>query len=82
MSKEIEQTRSQIVQLIKQECVYLEDKLITRPGVKLKIAQSVKVEFPKAKEKKEKAEKAPERPPTLPPKEKKIKIYETIQVSE
>ena len=39
-------------------------------------------EKPKAKEKKEKAEKAPERPPTLPPKEKKIKIYETIQVSE
>ncbi|QER42050.1 translation initiation factor IF-2 [Thermodesulfobacterium sp. TA1] len=31
---------------------------------------------------KEKKEKTSERPPTLPPKEKKIKIYETIQVSE
>jgi len=33
-------------------------------------------------EKKEVKEKAPERPPTLPPKQKKLKIYETIQVSE
>jgi len=36
----------------------------------------------KPKKIKEKVEKVPERPPTLPPKEKKIKIYETIQVSE
>ncbi len=34
------------------------------------------------KEKPEKEEKASERPPTLPPKERKIKIYETIQVME
>ncbi len=32
--------------------------------------------------KKEKPEKTTEKPPTLPPKEKKIKIYETIQVME
>lgn len=36
----------------------------------------------KVKKTKEKPEKVPERPPTLPPKERKIKIYETIQVSE
>ncbi|MDW8135998.1 MAG: translation initiation factor IF-2 [Thermodesulfobacterium sp.] len=31
---------------------------------------------------KEKLEKVPERPPTLPPKERKVKVYETIQVGE
>jgi len=36
----------------------------------------------KQKKVKEKVEKKSERPPTLPPKERKIKIYETIQVSE
>ena len=36
---------------------------------------------PKAEEKEEKKE-APERPPTLPRKEKKIKVYESIQVGE
>ncbi|MCD6433889.1 MAG: RluA family pseudouridine synthase [Sulfurimonas sp.] len=45
----IGQTRSQIVQLIKHECVYVEDKKVTRPGVKLKIGQTIKVEFPPAK---------------------------------
>ncbi len=52
LASEIGQTRSQIAQLIKQGCVYLEDKLITRPGVKLKPAQSVRVEFPEAKKEK------------------------------
>ena len=50
LSSEIGQTRSQISQLIKQECVYVEDKLISRPGVKLKADQNVRVEFPEAKE--------------------------------
>jgi len=49
LAHEIGQTRSQIAHLIKQKCVYVEDKLVTRPGVKLKIEQSVKVEFPEAK---------------------------------
>ena len=46
LASEIGQTRSQIAQLIKQECVYLDDKLITRPGVKLKPTESILVEFP------------------------------------
>ena len=49
LASKIGQTRSQIAQLIKQECVYLDDKLITKPGVKLKPEQKVRVEFPKAK---------------------------------
>jgi len=49
LSSQIGQTRSQIAQLIKQECVYIEDKLVTRPGVKLKLEQKVCVEFPEAK---------------------------------
>ena len=49
LASEIGQTRSQIAQLIKQECVYIQDKLVTRPGVKLKPEQNVRVEFPHAK---------------------------------
>ena len=52
LASEIGQTRSQIAQMIKQECVYLDNKLITRPGVKLKPSQSIRVEFPQAKEEK------------------------------
>ncbi|MEA2091878.1 MAG: S4 domain-containing protein, partial [Campylobacterota bacterium] len=50
LASQIGQTRSQIVSLIKQKCVFVEEKLVTRPGVKLKADQSVKVEFPEAKE--------------------------------
>ena len=50
LASQIGQTRSQIAQLIKQECVYVEDKKVTRPGVKLKAGQNIKVEFPEAKE--------------------------------
>ena len=46
LTLQIEQTRSQIAQLIKQECVYVDDKLVSRPGVKLKVDQKVRVEFP------------------------------------
>ena len=49
LSSKIGQTRSQIAQLIKQECVYVDDKLVSRPGVKLKPNQTVRVEFPDAK---------------------------------
>ncbi|MDQ7044758.1 MAG: RluA family pseudouridine synthase [Sulfurimonas sp.] len=52
LSAEIGQTRSQIANLIKQGCVFIEDKKVTRPGVKLKIDQRIKVEFPEAKEEK------------------------------
>jgi len=52
LAAQIGQTRSQISQLIKQECVYVEDKLVSRPGVKLKLDQKVRVEFPEAKEEK------------------------------
>ena len=49
LATQIGQTRSQIAQLIKQDCVYVDEKKVTRPGVKLKIDQVIKVEFPEAK---------------------------------
>jgi 23S rRNA pseudouridine1911/1915/1917 synthase len=52
LSTQIGQTRSQIAHLIKQGCVYIEDKQVKRPGVKLKLEQNVKVEFPEAKKEK------------------------------
>jgi 23S rRNA pseudouridine1911/1915/1917 synthase len=52
LSKEIGQTRSQIAQLIKKDCVFVDDKKVTRPGVKLKIDQNIKVEFPYPKKEK------------------------------
>ena len=51
LAAQIGQTRSQISQLIKHECVFVDDKKVTRPGVKLKIEQTIRVEFPEAKEK-------------------------------
>ena len=52
LASEIGQTRSQITHLIKQGCVLVENKKITRPGVKLKLGQIVQVEFPEAKQEK------------------------------
>ena len=49
LAAQIGQTRSQIAHLIKQGCVFVADKKVTRPGVKLKVEQIVKVEFPEAK---------------------------------
>ncbi|MCK4737591.1 MAG: RluA family pseudouridine synthase [Sulfurimonas sp.] len=46
LTSQIGQSRSQIAQLIKKECVYVDDKLVSRAGVKLKVNQSVRVEFP------------------------------------
>lgn len=43
---QIDHSRSQIAQLIKKECVYVDDKLVPRSGVKLKANQNVRVEFP------------------------------------
>ncbi|EDZ61185.1 ribosomal large subunit pseudouridine synthase D [Sulfurimonas gotlandica GD1] len=50
LASEIGQTRSQIASLIKHKCVFVDEKLVTRPGVKLKSGQNIKVEFPEAKE--------------------------------
>ncbi|MDD5156689.1 RluA family pseudouridine synthase [Sulfurimonas sp.] len=41
----IDQSRSQIAQLIKKDGVSVDGKVVTRAGVKLKVGQSVKVEF-------------------------------------
>jgi len=49
LSTQIGQTRSQISHLIKQDCVFVENKKVARPGVKLKVGQKVKVNFPKPK---------------------------------
>ncbi|QOY55540.1 RluA family pseudouridine synthase [Candidatus Sulfurimonas marisnigri] len=46
LASEIGQSRSQIAQLIKKECVYVDDKIVARAGVKLKANQNVRVEFP------------------------------------
>lgn len=50
LSQEIEQTRSQIAQLIKLECVDIEGKKVARAGVKLKAGQKVSVTFPQPKQ--------------------------------
>ncbi len=63
----------------RKELEELEELFIEEPEVLFE--EKVIVEE-KPKKVKEKVEKVPERPPTLPPKEKKIKVYETIQVSE
>jgi len=49
LAEKIGQTRSQIAQLIKQDCVFIDEKRVTRPGVKLKPEQKIRVEFPHAK---------------------------------
>lgn len=46
----LSQTRSQIAQLIKQNCVYVDEKLTTKSGLKLRADQIIKVEFPEQKE--------------------------------
>jgi len=50
LTEQIGQTRSQIVQLIKQNAVSVDGKILARPGVKLKADQQVTVIFPEAKE--------------------------------
>ena len=52
LASQIGQTRSQIAQLIKHDCVFVANKQVSRPGVKLKVGQSVRVEFPEPKEEK------------------------------
>jgi len=52
LASKIGQTRSQIAQLIKLGCVYVDNKAVKRPGVKLKVTQEIRVEFPEAKKEK------------------------------
>ncbi|WP_457744271.1 RluA family pseudouridine synthase [Sulfurimonas sp.] len=52
LTTQIGQTRSQIAGLIKHDCVFVDNKKVARPGVKLKVGQTIKVEFPKAKKEK------------------------------
>ena len=49
LSSELGVTRNQIVQLIKQDAVVVEGKKVSKPGLKLKIGQEVRVTFPEAK---------------------------------
>ena len=49
LTTEIGQSRSQIASLIKHDCVFVDDKMVSRPGVKLKINQKIRVKFPHAK---------------------------------
>jgi len=49
LTTEIGQSRSQIANLIKHECVFVDDKMVSRPGVKLKVNQKIRVKFPHAK---------------------------------
>ncbi len=49
LATQIGQTRSQIAHLIKQNCVRVEGKKVARAGMKLKVNQKIKVEFPHAK---------------------------------
>jgi 23S rRNA pseudouridine1911/1915/1917 synthase len=49
---QLNQSRNQISQLIKQNAIYVDEKVISKPGLKLKIDQKVKVIFPDAKESK------------------------------
>ncbi len=52
LTSQIGQTRSQIAELIKHEYVFVDDKKVPRPGVKLKVGQIVKVKFPEPKKEK------------------------------
>lgn len=71
--------KAEIFKKPRRELEELEDLFIEEPEVLFEEKELVEE---KPKKVKEKIEKIPERPPTLPPKEKKIKVYETIQVSE
>jgi len=49
LSEQLEVTRNQVVQLIKQEAVTLDGKMSTKPGQKLKSGQEIGIVFPEAK---------------------------------
>ncbi len=49
LSTQLDVTRNQIVQLIKQDTVKVDDRVSSKPGLKLKPDQQVEVTFPEAK---------------------------------
>ncbi|MEA1916939.1 MAG: RluA family pseudouridine synthase, partial [Campylobacterota bacterium] len=49
ISQKLQHTRNQVAQLIKQDAVYVDEKLCTKSGLKLKVGQKVTIYFPKAK---------------------------------
>ncbi len=51
LASKLEQTRNQIEQLIKKECVKVDGKTCSKTGLKLKAEQSVEVEFPEVEKK-------------------------------
>jgi len=50
LSSKLEQTRSQVAVLIKNDAVFVDEKRVSKPGVKLKAGQKIRVIFPEAKE--------------------------------
>ena len=52
LTSKIGQTRSQVAALIKNDSVFVDDKKVSRPGVKLKEGQEIRVEFPEVKQSK------------------------------
>jgi len=64
----------------RREIEELEELFLEEPAALFEEKEEIEEEKPKKL--KEKIERVPERPPTLPPKERKIKVYETIQVSD
>ncbi|SFV54012.1 Ribosomal large subunit pseudouridine synthase D [hydrothermal vent metagenome] len=50
LASKLEQTRSQVAILIKADTVFVDEKRVSRAGVKLKEGQKVRVEFPEPKE--------------------------------
>lgn len=52
LAEKLAQSRSQVAQLIKKECVYVDNKAVSRAGIKLKENQIIKIEFPELKEEK------------------------------
>ncbi len=49
LAKQISQTRSQVATLIKSKSVWVDNKQVARPGVKLKAGQKIRIEFPEPK---------------------------------
>ena len=49
LTSKIGQTRSQVAALIKNDSVFVDDKKVSRPGVKLKEGEEIRVEFPEVK---------------------------------
>lgn len=49
LASKLQQSRSQVAQLIKNESVFVDEKVVSRSGVKLKVNQKIRIEFPEPK---------------------------------